>query len=112
LRLAALACRTSARTDLFEACAVLSTTPQIAKSAYIETLTRCLAQAMGQTPTLFRPGVAEVSFDEAWLLRAAEAVQNHDSNSFTFLIRSRIPPEHRRNLGYLIGTISEHFRLI
>lgn len=109
LRQIALTCRSAARTDLFEACAVLSNTPNVANTAYAETLMKSLAQALGTSPVLLRPGVPEVSFDEAWLLRAVEAARRDDQSSFLFLLRSRVPHAARRNLGYLILSVSERF---
>ncbi|MGZ2257244.1 hypothetical protein [Roseobacter sp. A03A-229] len=109
LRQVALTCRSAARTDLFEACAVLSQTPNVARKAYAEALMKSLAQALGASPLLHRPGVAEVSFDEAWLLRSIAAAQAEDHGSFLFLIRSRVPHAARRNLGFLILSLSERF---
>lgn len=112
LRMTALECRAAARADLFEACAVLSISAPVARNAYAETLVKCLSQALDKTPVIFRPGVEEVSFDEAWLLRAAETAARKDWNSFEFLVRSRVPLSTRRNLASLILSISEQFSLI
>ncbi|WP_300061538.1 hypothetical protein [uncultured Roseobacter sp.] len=109
LRRVALKCRSAARTDLFEACAVLSQTPNVARDAFAEVLMKSLAQALGTAPVLHRPGVAEVSFDEAWLLRTITAAQADDRGSFLFLMRSRVPHAARRNLGFLILSLSERF---
>lgn len=111
LRVSAMACRSAARTDLFKACAVLSTSADVARTAYVETLMRCLEQALQKRPVMYRPGEQEVTFDEAWLLRAVEAAQAEDWDSLDFLIRSRVRPMDRRNLGYLICAISDHFSL-
>lgn len=109
LRQIALKCRSAAHTDLFDACAVLSHTPNVAKTAYAEALIKSLSQALGTSPVLHRPGVQEVSFDEAWLLRTMQAAQQNDRASFLFLMRSRVPHAARRNLGFLILSVSEHF---
>ncbi|GFE66234.1 hypothetical protein [Litoreibacter roseus] len=111
LRLVALDCRAAARTDLFDACAVLSTSETVAKTAHAEVLMRCLSQALQKEAVLYRPGVEAVSFDEAWLLRAAEAAAQANWSSFEFLLRSRVPASVRRNLGSLIVTISSQFAL-
>lgn len=108
-RIANLGCRAAARKDLFEACAVLSTSGQVAKNAYTETLMRCLSQALGKSPKLFGPNVEEISFDEAWLLRSVESAASKDWDSFEFLIGSRVPRSARRNLGSLLTGISEQF---
>ncbi|MEP2641053.1 hypothetical protein [Roseobacter sp.] len=112
LRQVALACRSAARTDLFEACAVLSQTPNVARAAYAEALMKSLEQALGTAPVVYRPGVQEVSFDEAWLLRAITTARADDRSSFLFLLRARVPHASRRNLGFLILSVSERFSKI
>lgn len=106
LRQSALRCRSSARSDLFEACAVLLVARRQNRNAAIDTLMRCLAQALGRAPVLFRPGEQEMSFDEAWLLRAISAAGRGEEDNLRFLIHSRISPTYRRNTGFLIGVIS------
>ena len=106
LRVVALTCRASARTDLFEACAMLSSDKTIARAAYSETLMKCLAQATGKRPVMYRPGAGEVSFDEAWLARLAVASAESDGDSFEFLLRSRVPAWARRNLAFLIHRVA------
>ncbi|MEM9583125.1 MAG: hypothetical protein AAGA08_08420 [Pseudomonadota bacterium] len=109
LRLITLKCRAAARANLFEACAILSTTKPVAKTACAEVLIKCLGQALGKPPKLFRPGVEEVSFDEAWLVRATEMAYLREWDSFEFLLRSRVPEGTRRNLASLIIGASEHY---
>ncbi len=109
LRVVALKCRVSARTDLFEACAMLSTDKSVARAAHAETLMKCLAQATGKRPVMFRPGAEEVSFDEAWLARMVLAAATGDTDSFEFLIRSRVPHWARRNLAFLIHAVAAEF---
>ncbi|MEO0692174.1 MAG: hypothetical protein AAFY90_04765 [Pseudomonadota bacterium] len=106
LRLVALGCRSAARADLFEACALLSTDKATSGTAFAEALMKCLPQALGNRPRMLRPGVEELSFDEAWLNRLIEAAQQGDADSFTFLLRSRVRPEARRNVGYLIRSLA------
>jgi len=72
---------------------------------------KCLSQALGKTPVMYRVDVEEVSFDETWLVRAGEAAASKDWNSFEFLIRSRVPIASRRNVGALLVSISEQFSL-
>ncbi|MHA7874170.1 hypothetical protein [Roseivivax sp.] len=110
LRVTALSCRTAARSDLFQACAVLSTDRTVARSAFAETLVRGLAQALGQRPVLYRPGAREVSFDEAWLARLAHSAQSGDEDSFQFLIRARVPHAARRNLAFLVRAVAAEFQ--
>lgn len=102
VRLAALTCRSAARTDIFKACALLSTADREVRSVFATALVRCLTQALGKTPVIFRPGVAQLSFDESWLTAALRAAQTGDDDSFTFLIHTRVPFEHRRAIGFLI----------
>ncbi|SNR73396.1 hypothetical protein [Puniceibacterium sediminis] len=112
LRMVSLQCRSAARTDLLEACRILSSSPDVARNAHAEMLMKCLSQALEKPPLLFRPGVEEVSFDESWLLRATLVVANKDFDSFRFLLASRVPSHARRNLGFLIIGVSEQFCLV
>lgn len=102
VRLAALTCRSAARADIFKACALLSTAPREARPVFARAYVRCLTQALGKAPVIFRPGVSELSFDESWLTSALRAAQSGDDASFTFLIHARVPFEHRRAIGFLI----------
>ncbi|RBW41962.1 hypothetical protein DS901_14565 [Loktanella sp. D2R18] len=109
LRVVALECRVAAQMDLFKACALLSTQPETARDAHARALIKGLRQATSRATTFFRPGTAEISFDEAWLVQALSAIKRGDGDSFAFLIRSRVPHEHQRNIGFLIRGISEQF---
>ena len=111
LRFTALGCRAKSRTDLFEACALLALDRTKSLSAYAEALMLCLDQTLGKRAVLFRPGTAEQSFDEAWLLQLAIALSGKDDASATFLLHSRIEPKHHRHIRFLIAHISEHFSL-
>lgn len=109
LRFVALECRAAARTDLFEACALLSRNPAVARSAHAAAFLRCLPQAIGRAPRLLRPGVAEVTFDEAWILRLLTSAAAGDHDSFAFLLRSRVDAWARRNIGFLAQSMAEQF---
>lgn len=111
LRMVALDCRSAARADLFEACALLSHNPDVAKTAHAEALMKCLSQTLGKAPKMLRPGVVETSFDEAWLARLSLAARNDDDASLTFLLRSRVPLHACRNVAFLIRAISDNFSL-
>ena len=102
VRLAAHGCRSAARTDVIKACALLTTVKREARPAFASALVRCLHQSLGKTPVFYRPGVAELSFDESWLTSALRADQAGDQASFAFLLRRRVPFERRRAIGYLI----------
>lgn len=112
LRFVGRECRAKAREDMFRACAVLSCDKSVSAMACAETLMRCLSQALGKLPVLHRPGEAEVSFDEAWLLQLAKAVAGDDRSSTDFLLRSRVHPHARRHCGFLMRSIADHFSLI
>lgn len=106
MRQASLACRTASRGDLFKACALLSLDRAVAGPAHAEALVKCVTQALGRPPKLLRPGVAEVTFDEAWLAGLAETAARGDEASFAFLLKSRIAPEHRRAIAFLSRSIA------
>ncbi|MEM6823703.1 MAG: hypothetical protein AAF566_01215 [Pseudomonadota bacterium] len=112
LRMVALECRAAARADLFEACALISTHPSLAKTAYAEALIKCLPQAIGKTPRMLRPGETEVTFDEAWIAQLVTASATKDFDSFDFLLRSRVEPWARRNVAFLVTSFSEQFSQI
>lgn len=109
LRLVSLRCRAAARQDLFHACAMLSLDRATAKDAHAVALMRGLSQALGKAPKMYRPGVDEVSFDEAWLLRMAEAAMRDDDGSLLFLIHSRVPVHMRRSVAFLIRAVVDRF---
>ncbi|MEM8788888.1 MAG: hypothetical protein AAGE76_11565 [Pseudomonadota bacterium] len=111
LRFVAMSCRAKARADLFEACALLQTDKTASQAAHAEALMRCLNQALGRQARLHPPGTGELSFDEAWLLQLGRAVALADGASARFLLTSRVKPEHRRLVRFLIGRISECFSL-
>lgn len=109
LRFVALACRAKARADLFAACALLSMDKSQSAHAHAEALVRSLNDALSKRTVLFRPGVEAHSFDEAWLVRLAAALGRDDESSVQFLLRSRIRPEHRRHIRFLVSRLSKHF---
>ncbi|MFS4583411.1 hypothetical protein [Phaeobacter sp. C3_T13_0] len=109
LRLAAMGCRVAARTDLFEACALLFVDGEDAKRTYVDTFVKCLPEALMRRIKWLRPGTTEVSFDEAWVLRCLSRISADDHDSLGFLLRSQIEPGQRRYIGFLLGHISEQF---
>lgn len=109
VRVIALACRASSQADLFQACALLSNKEDTARNAHATALVKCFREATNRKPVFFRPGSAEISFDESWLMRAVSAAKGGDSHSFEFLIRSRVATIHQRNIAFLIKGISEQF---
>lgn len=111
LRMSALRCRVASRADLFEACAMLTLDTNAAQMAFSDALMKCLKQALGRAPVLYRPGVDQLSFDEHWLLALARAHAREDRDSFLFLIASRVDRSARRNLAFLVARISDGFSL-
>jgi hypothetical protein len=109
LRFTAMACRAKPRADLFEACALLQATRSASLQAHSDALMRCLAQALGAQPKLLAPGTDEITFDESWLLRLGETIAQQDTQSTAFLLASRVLPEHRRLVRFLVGRISASF---
>jgi hypothetical protein len=109
LRMAAMGCRVAARVDLFEACAFLSLDGEDAKRTFVETFVKCLPDAVHKKTTWFMPGVVEISFDEAWVIRCLSCIQTHDTGSLNFLLKSRVAAPDRRCIGFLLGRISEQF---
>jgi hypothetical protein len=95
--------------DMFGACATLSGNRQVAAQAASEVLMRCLAQALGRRPVLFREGEAETSFDEDWLIALARSLKIDDVASATFLLHSRVPAHARRNLVFLLRSVTNDF---
>ncbi len=110
LRLISRTCRVAARTDLFKACKMLSNKRAVARDAHAYALFRCLPQAANHPMTFYRPGTTEVGFDEAWLMRAIAAKAQDDTNSFIFLIRSRILAQHQRQIAFLVSGIAAQIR--
>ncbi|WP_299288255.1 hypothetical protein [uncultured Tateyamaria sp.] len=108
LRFKAMECRAKPRADLFEACALLQVTRSDSKEAHAEALMRCLAEALGKSPRLHAPGTLEISFDEAWLVELGKAHARGDRASMDFLLGSRVLPQHRRLVHYLIGHIADY----
>lgn len=105
LRHAARTSRCKTYVDLFGACAALSGNRQVAAQAASEVLMRCLHQALGRRPVLYRMGERATSFDEDWLMALARSLQTDDTASATFLLHSRVPRHARRNLAFLLQTV-------
>ena len=109
LRMIAMDCRAKPRTQLFEACALLQTDQSASLDAHAEALMRCLDEALGTRARLFAPGVADMTFDERWLVQLGLATARNDEASVSFLLGSRVAREHRRLVRFLIAQISKYF---
>ncbi|MEM6696595.1 MAG: hypothetical protein AAF626_18180, partial [Pseudomonadota bacterium] len=69
-------------------------------------------EALAKRAVLFRPGTAELSFDEAWLVQLASALRRDDELSVRFLLHSRVGREHHRHMRFLLSRITEQFSRI
>ena len=106
LRVTHQLCRTKPKIDLINACDMLKAYEEAALSAYVETLVRGLPAALQRVVNFHNPGCDELSFDEAWLVRTIQCHTHSDANSLAFLLKSRVRPEVRPHLMYLIEKIS------
>lgn len=95
--------------DLFGACASLSGNRDVALHAASEVLMRCLSQALGRRPVLYRVGESETSFDEKWLISLARSLKAGDESSAAFLLHSRVPKHACRNLVFLLRNVVDGF---
>lgn len=95
--------------DLFGACVALSGNRDVARDAASEVLVRCLSQALGRRPVLYRVGEPETSFDEKWIMSLARSLKVGDESSVAFLLHSRVPKHARRNLVFLLRNVVEGF---
>ncbi|MEL7090707.1 MAG: hypothetical protein AAFN94_03125 [Pseudomonadota bacterium] len=109
IRMAAMGCRAAARVDLFEACALLTLDGETARRTFVSTFVKCLSDAVNKRIIWHRPGTAELSFDEAWVMRVFTAIRDEDRASLDFLLRSRVAPADRRYIGFLLNQISDQF---
>ena len=109
LRHVARTSRCKGYVDMFGACATLSGNRAVAAKAAAEVLMRCLSQALGRRPRLYREGEPETTFDEKWLLALARSLKACDNDSATFLLNSRVPKHARRNLVFLLGSVVDNF---
>ena len=109
LRHVARATRCKGYVDMFGSCAALSGNRQVAVQAASDVLMRCLAQALGRRPILYREGEPETSFDEAWLMTLARSLRCGDISSATFLLHSRVPAHAHRHLVFLLRMVIDKY---
>jgi hypothetical protein len=105
-------CRVAARTDLFEACALLALGGETSKHSFMSTFVKCLSDAVHAPVKWYQPGATDVTFDEAWVLRCLSVIETGDTDNLSFLLRSRVAPRDRRYIGYLLGRISERLHAV
>ncbi len=111
LRSVALGCRAKARSDMFQACALLAVDRTASIEALADALVLGLHEALPKRAIFFRPDTSERSFDEAWLVQLARAATYQDEASLAFLLHSRLPREHHRHIRFLVSRLSENFDL-
>lgn len=107
LRERAQALHAAGRLDLYKACAVLSLRGDGTLRDYADALIRTLEQALGQRPEVLMPGANRTSFDEAWLIRLLERSHARDAGSVAFMICSRVPPENRESMVFLVDGLAQ-----
>ena len=110
LRLLMARVKCAAKVDVFTACALLSNNPTTATTAYAEALLRVLRHGLGHAPTLYHPGDAEVSNDEAWLLRVLLCAQTGDEDSLRFLTTRRLAKENLRPTVFLVRNLAARIK--
>lgn len=108
LRFVSMECRTKPSTGLFEACALLQVDRGASSDAAAEALMRCLSEALGKQARLHAPGTQETTFDEKWLMQLGLSYLRRDEDSQRFLLESRLAPENRRLIGFLVKRIADH----
>lgn len=101
IRITALTCRCSARSEVFEACRLLEIESHVSVGAFAEVMVRCSSQLLGRRAVFFSPGIKDVTYDEAWLMRLVVSVRSRDRDSVEFLIRSRVPRHMQRTTRFL-----------
>ncbi|MEM1346200.1 MAG: hypothetical protein AAGI34_16680 [Pseudomonadota bacterium] len=104
LRRCAQRCRLCPRQSCDALCLALRQTAAEADGdAFACALLRVLPEALGKRLVLHRPGSAELSFDEAWLLRLIDAAEREDADTLSFALTSRVHPALRRSVRFLVG---------
>jgi len=110
LRLLMARVKCAAKVDVFKACVLLSNNPTTATTAYAEALLRVLRHGLGRAPTLYHPGDADISNDEAWLLRVLICAQTGDEDSLRFLATRRLAKETLRPTIFLVRNLAARIK--
>lgn len=105
LRLLMRQCRAKPRIEVFEACSLLTHSPQRGAQAYADALLRVLAAVLPRGLVIHHLQARERSFDESWLLSLFTAVSRQDHASAAFLLRARLPLHVRRQVGWLASQL-------
>ncbi|PZX14329.1 hypothetical protein LX81_02912 [Palleronia aestuarii] len=107
LRLAALDCRAAPRRAGIPD---LPLDPAADAADYATVLARMLPELFLRRPVLWRPGTARRSFDEAWLLAFARAIETDDRTSERFLAGRRLRPGAAPVLRHVLGGLADRLR--
>ncbi|SOH94827.1 hypothetical protein SAMN06273572_105253 [Monaibacterium marinum] len=105
LRITALQCRAGRRTELWQACRVLS--PHGPVEPFAQILVATLSEALGREPVFYAPRTLQRSFDESWLLRLLERRMAGDTASVEHLIRARVQAQSQRYFRMLICGLAD-----
>lgn len=68
----------------------------------VAVLLDALPAALGRRLVFHEPGAPDISFDEAWLANALDAVRQSDQDRYAFALRSRLRPEPAARLHVLV----------
>ncbi|MGX9356960.1 hypothetical protein ACS3SW_17870 [Roseobacteraceae bacterium S113] len=112
LRVISLRCRAAPAPAPVESCAMIGPISPEMRLVHAATLLGALPEILGRLPVIYRPGSADISFDEAWLIQLARSLSRQDSSSAAFLLNSRAPRHSHRAMTYLMRSISEQFALV
>jgi len=103
MRRIACSCRAGARVDASCNC----TAPGAGMKPCLASLVATAPQVTGRHLTFYRPGEADVSFDEAWLLALVEAAARGDGDSLRFLTIRHVAPPARARIAFLARRVAE-----
>lgn len=88
--------------DPVDTCELLALDRHTTLRSYATALGLSLDEALGLPPVMGHPGTSELTFDEAWLLRLVDRSQHVDAESVAFLICSRVRPDLRPSIAFLL----------
>lgn len=103
LRFVACTCRAGARVNPSCDC----TAPGAGMKQCLGALVAIAPHATGRHLTFYRPGEAEVSFDESWVLALVEAAARGDGDSLRFLVIRHVARASRARIALLARRIAE-----
>ncbi|MCQ0987460.1 hypothetical protein [Jiella marina] len=106
LRWLALKSRLAPRPNVERACLLLSTQSDAAIENLANTFFRGLREHANRELSIYRPGTANPSEDEIWLLRLMAAWQSGERTSGAALVAWRVRPEGRRWLRFLSESLA------